>query len=137
MKVSNSKNYKTGEPERSSDTSNKLLYLLVGGGIGAVVALLFAPKQGSDLRGDIARATRDGLDYTKEKAGALKVQSAEVVQNLRDKASAAYEMAASKITAGCEDTDHSASGETQAGLTDGEPNQVGASNIMGRSSQVF
>ena len=38
--------------------SNKLTYLLIGGGIGAVIALLFAPKSGQELRGDLADATR-------------------------------------------------------------------------------
>src|ERR1044072_8172879 len=42
--------------------SNKLTYLLIGGGIGAILALLFAPKSGQELRGDIADATRKGID---------------------------------------------------------------------------
>ena len=46
--------------------SNKLTYLLIGGGIGAVLALLFAPKSGQELRGDIADATRKGIDRSRE-----------------------------------------------------------------------
>ena len=38
----------------------KLTYFLVGAGIGAVLALLFAPKSGEELRNDIADATRKG-----------------------------------------------------------------------------
>ena len=34
--------------------STNLSYLLIGGGIGAGLALLFAPKAGSELRGDIS-----------------------------------------------------------------------------------
>src|SRR5438477_507265 len=34
--------------------STRLTYLLIGGGIGAVIALLFAPKSGQELRGAIA-----------------------------------------------------------------------------------
>ena len=34
--------------------AQKMLFLLIGGGIGATVALLFAPKSGTELRGDIA-----------------------------------------------------------------------------------
>ena len=37
-----------------ANASTKLTYLLIGGGIGAVIALLFAPKSGQELRGDIA-----------------------------------------------------------------------------------
>ena len=43
-----------------SDVSTRLTYLLIGGGIGAIIALLFAPKAGSELRGDIADVTRKG-----------------------------------------------------------------------------
>ena len=42
---------------------DKLVYFLVGAGIGAITALLFAPKSGSELRSDLADATRKGLDY--------------------------------------------------------------------------
>ncbi len=52
----------------SSDVGTRLTYLLVGAGIGAVVALLFAPKSGHELRGDIADATRKGIDRTRETA---------------------------------------------------------------------
>lgn len=41
-----------------SSVSTKLTYLLIGGGIGAIIALLFAPKSGQELREDIADATR-------------------------------------------------------------------------------
>jgi gas vesicle protein len=46
--------------------ASKLAFLLIGGGIGAILALLFAPKSGKELRGDIADATRKGIDYTRE-----------------------------------------------------------------------
>ena len=51
--------------------SNKLTYLLIGGGIGAILALLFAPKSGQELRGDIADATRKGIDRSREAAQQL------------------------------------------------------------------
>ncbi|MBI3950261.1 MAG: YtxH domain-containing protein [Acidobacteria bacterium] len=38
--------------------ASKLAFFLVGFGIGAVVALLFAPKSGRELREDIAETTR-------------------------------------------------------------------------------
>lgn len=58
-----------------SGFSNGLTYLLIGGGIGAVLALLFAPKSGSELRGEIADVSRKGYDATLEKAIELKEQS--------------------------------------------------------------
>src|SRR5262249_3690064 len=38
----------------------------IGAGIGAITALLFAPKAGSELRSDLADATRKGLDYARD-----------------------------------------------------------------------
>ena len=45
---------------------DKLVYFLIGAGIGAITALLFAPKSGSELRSDIADATKKGLDYARD-----------------------------------------------------------------------
>ena len=53
----------------NSDVSTKLTYFVIGGTVGAVVALLFAPKSGRELREDLADATRKGVDVTREKAG--------------------------------------------------------------------
>ena len=76
-----------------------LMYFIAGTGIGAAVALLFAPKSGSELRGDIADATRQGYDATLEKASDLKEQSADVIETVKDKAEAVYNFA-SKLTFG-------------------------------------
>jgi gas vesicle protein len=58
--------------------TSKLTFFLIGFGLGAVVALLFAPKSGKELRSDIAESTRRGLekasetyDTTRERAKAL------------------------------------------------------------------
>ena len=75
------------------DTSvgTKLTYLLIGGGIGAVVALLFAPKAGHELRGDIADATRKGIEKSKETAAQLQERAGEYYEVTRDKASELYQ----------------------------------------------
>ena len=52
----------------NSGFRNGFTYLLIGGGIGAVLALLFAPKSGSALRGEIAEESRKGYDVTLAKA---------------------------------------------------------------------
>ena len=82
--------------------ANGLTYLLIGGSIGAVLGLLFAPKSGLKLRGDIADISRKGYDATLEKANELKLQSADAVQTIKDKAEKVYDFAASKITDGKE-----------------------------------
>lgn len=82
--------------------TNGLTYFLIGGGIGAVVALLFAPKSGNALRSDIADISRKGYDATLEKANDLKEQSVEVIQIVKDKAGAAYDFASAKLATGNE-----------------------------------
>jgi len=67
--------------------STKLTYLLIGGGIGAVIALLFAPKSGTELRGDIADATRKGIEKSKETAAQLQERAGEYYEVGREKAS--------------------------------------------------
>ena len=44
----------------SGSAAEKLTFLLIGAGIGATLALLFAPKSGRELREDIADATKAG-----------------------------------------------------------------------------
>jgi gas vesicle protein len=46
--------------------SDNLVYFLIGVGVGAVTALLFAPKAGSELRSELADTTRKGIDYARE-----------------------------------------------------------------------
>ena len=54
----------------ATEGASKRPYFLIGGGIGAVVALLFALKAGKKLRGDITEeARRSGVDRTREAAG--------------------------------------------------------------------
>lgn len=67
--------------------STKLTYLLIGGGIGAVIALLFAPKSGYELRGDIADATRKGIEKGKESAAHLQERAGEYYEVGRERAS--------------------------------------------------
>ena len=57
--------------DSGENISPRLTYLLIGGGIGAILALLFAPKSGHELRGDIADATRKGIDRSREAATAV------------------------------------------------------------------
>ena len=78
------------EPGGASNTGARLTYLLVGAGLGAVVALLFAPKSGHELRGDIADATRKGIDRTREAATQLGERASDYYDGARDRASELY-----------------------------------------------
>src|SRR5437868_5085677 len=73
-----------------ADVGMRLTYLLVGAGVGAIVALLFAPKSGQELRGDIADATRKGIDRTREAATQLGERAGDYYEGARDRASELY-----------------------------------------------
>ena len=77
--------------------STRLTYLLIGGGIGAVLALLFAPKSGHELRGDIADATRKGIDRSHEAAQQLGDRAGEYYEATRTRAGELYTQAAERV----------------------------------------
>ena len=77
--------------------STRLTYLLIGGGIGAILALLFAPKSGQELRGDIADATRKGIDRSREAAQQLGDRAGEYYEATRARAGEIYTQAAEKV----------------------------------------
>lgn len=79
-----------------ASVSSKLTYLIIGGGIGAVIALLFAPKSGKELREDIADASRKGLEKGKEAAAQLHERAGEYYETGREKASEFYQTAQGK-----------------------------------------
>lgn len=51
---------------REGQIKTEWIYLLIGGGIGAILALLFAPTSGKQLRSDIADVIQKGLDRSEE-----------------------------------------------------------------------
>lgn len=79
-----------------TSAATKLTYLIVGGGIGAILALLFAPKSGQELREDIADATRKGIEKSKETASQLQERAGEYYEVSRERASEFYQTAAEK-----------------------------------------
>ena len=50
-----------------SSAGDKFLFFLAGAGIGAVLALLFAPKTGRETRQIIARTAADSRDFLSNK----------------------------------------------------------------------
>src|SRR6266480_3109636 len=83
--------------DSGDSVSTRLTYLLIGGGIGAIIALLFAPKSGQELRGDLADATRKGIDKSRETAQQLGERAAEYYTQAAGKASDLYSQAAEKV----------------------------------------
>jgi gas vesicle protein len=83
--------------DSGDNISTRLTYLLIGGGIGAILALLFAPKSGQELRGDIADATRKGIDRSREAAQQLGDRAGEYYEATRGRAAELYSQAAEKV----------------------------------------
>ncbi|MDZ7344481.1 MAG: YtxH domain-containing protein [candidate division KSB1 bacterium] len=70
---------------------------LIGGSIGAVLALLFAPKSGSELRAEIRRKSREYYDEADAKLGELKGQAAEIIEQGKRQAEALRAQAEAKM----------------------------------------
>lgn len=81
-----------------SGAAEKLTFLLIGAGIGATLALLFAPKSGRELREDIADYTKRGVDAAGEQARVLQGRASELYGTAANKASAAYGTAAGRVS---------------------------------------
>jgi len=90
--------YEDYRRDSGDSISTRLTYLLIGGGIGAILALLFAPKSGHELRGDIKDATRKGIDRSREAAQQLSDRAGEYYEATRERASELYTQAAGKVT---------------------------------------
>lgn len=84
--------------DSENNISTRLTYLLIGGGIGAVLALLFAPKSGQELRGDIADATRKGIDKSREAAQQIGDRAGEYYEQTRERAGELYSQASEKAS---------------------------------------
>jgi gas vesicle protein len=78
---------KTARARRDgTEAGARLAYFVMGGTLGAVVALLFAPKSGRELREDIADATRKGVDQARETGAQLGAKAGEYYDAAASKA---------------------------------------------------
>ena len=84
------------EEREQTNATTKLSYLLIGGGIGALLALLFAPKSGHELRGDIADVTRKGIEKSKETAVLVGEKAGDYYEVTRERAGELYQTAQEK-----------------------------------------
>src|SRR5882724_2044376 len=118
-----------GDMNKGGSLSSNLSYLLIGGGIGAGLALLFAPKAGSELRGDISDYAHRGYDGTLDMAHKMMDQSRDLYTSLKDKADQFTGGAASRLEDKVMDkvSDLSNGGsELLEGITDGGREQGSA-----------
>lgn len=85
-------------PAHDDDTnlSTRIAYFAIGSAVGAIVALLFAPKPGRELRTDIADVTRKGVDRTRDAAHTVGAKAGEYYEVSREHAASAYTVASHK-----------------------------------------
>jgi gas vesicle protein len=74
---------------QNEGAGDKLIYFLVGAGLGAITALLFAPKAGSELRSELADATKKGIDYARDTGRDLSERATEYYHTGVERASEA------------------------------------------------
>lgn len=73
--------------------SGTVFTFIVGVGVGAAAALLFAPKAGEDLRSDIAEGVSDGIDQLRSTTKDIKRRGQKLVNLVKDEAADAIEAA--------------------------------------------
>jgi gas vesicle protein len=66
------------------DVATKVSYFLAGLGIGAAVALLFAPQSGEKTRKQIADKAQEGKDFVASKGREIRKQAEELVDQGKD-----------------------------------------------------
>ena len=67
------------ESSGSSGSADAVKYMLIGMGIGAVVALLLAPASGSEIRNAVRRRFRSTVDGLNDRAQHLKRQGSNLL----------------------------------------------------------
>lgn len=85
------------EGNRASD---RLTYLLIGAGIGATLALLFAPKSGKELRRDIADVSKKTYEKGKDAAHSLGERMTDGIGTVRESVERQKSQIATAIEAG-------------------------------------
>jgi gas vesicle protein len=79
---------------------SKLGFFLAGLGIGAVIALLFAPRSGQETRDLIVQKAEEGRDFVVTKSEEIRRQAEDAVEKGRDLVSKQKELLSAALEAG-------------------------------------
>ena len=66
------------------DVATKVTFFVAGVGIGAAIALLFAPQSGKETRKQIAGKAQEGKDYVASKGREIRKQAEDLVDQGKD-----------------------------------------------------
>jgi len=83
-----------------NDGGSNLGFFLAGLGIGAILALLFAPKSGKETRDYITQKAEEGKDYVKAKTEELRRQAEDAVEKGKDLVSKQKDLLSAALEAG-------------------------------------
>src|SRR5208282_2560718 len=75
-------------------------FFLAGLGIGAILALLYAPRSGKETREYISGKAEEGRDYVKAKSEDLRRQAEDAVEKGKDLVSKQKELLSAALEAG-------------------------------------
>ena len=128
-----------GRAGDDGDAGARLTYFAIGATVGAVVALLFAPKSGRELRQDVADATRKGVDRARETGSQLSARAGEyyetasarageLAQSAREAVSRRGELVNSAIEAGRQAYRDEKRRTESSALTENEPRALEGGN---------
>lgn len=84
----------------SDNGSSKVAFFLAGMGIGAILALLFAPKSGKETREFLTQKAEEGKDYVAAKSREVRRQSEELVGKGKEALAKQKEQLAAAFEAG-------------------------------------
>lgn len=79
---------------------SNLPYFLFGLGVGAACGLLWAPKTGAELRGDLRSRAGEGRDYMRRRGFDLRDQAEEILDRGRSAMSSQRDQLAAALEAG-------------------------------------
>lgn len=80
--------------------ASNLGFFLAGLGIGAILALLFAPKSGKETRDYIAQKAEEGKDFVKTKTEELRRQAEDAVEKGKDLVTKQKDLLSAALEAG-------------------------------------
>ncbi len=82
--------------------SSKLAFFLAGAGIGAILALLFAPKSGKETREYLTQKAEEGRDYVSSKSREIRKQAEDYADKVKDAATRGKERLSAAFDAGAQ-----------------------------------
>ncbi len=84
----------------NSNGGSKMVYFLAGLGVGAIMALLFAPQSGEETREYLSRKADESREYVSGRGRELRRQAEELVEKAKDLVTQQKEQLSAALEAG-------------------------------------